>query len=665
MDSLSARAAALGIDPVYVDGYGVRRSIEQDSLRRIIDAVGSAAMVPAKRRLPASVVLRQGRSRPLVVHPLPPHATLRWQVASRGERIASGHGRGGTLRLPSDLPLGTYRLEVTIEVAGGKVREAVNLLVVPERAYQGDASRGAGRSWALAAQLYGVRSHRNWGHGDFTDLAALLELSAKLGAAGVSLNPLHALFADRPEEASPYSPNSRLFLNPLYIDLDAVPEFPGVREAGLVDSVERLRRAEFVDYSGVAAAKLGALRLAYARFRESPDPSRARDLSAFCQERGAALARFATFETLRGSFARPWWEWPTEWRQPSEEVVRRVRESAPDEVGFQEYTQWVADRQLRSCYAHAQRLGRAIGVFADVAVGFDPAGADGWSEQGAMLAGISLGAPPDMYNVAGQDWGIAGFNPHRLEAQGFDPFRRTLSAAMRYAGAVRLDHVLGLNRLFVVPNGSRPLNGAYLRFPFEAMLAVVAQESVAHRSIVVGEDLGTVPENLRSTLADWGIWSYRVMLFERGRDGSFLPPEQYAENALVTFTTHDLPSFAGWWAGHDLRTKRALGIDPGESDGDRDRARQALREALASRGFMPNPRVDFLAVARYLAATPCRLLVISLEDAVGIVDQPNLPGTIHEHPNWRRRLSPALEELGEDGRLRELARAMAVAGRAS
>src|SRR6266404_2140962 len=378
MDSLSARAAELGIDPDYVDGYGLRRSIEQDSLRRIIDAVSSAAIVPGKPRLPSSVVLRLGRSQPLVVHPHPPQAMLHWRVVSNTERIASGHGRDGTLRLPGDLPVGTYRLEVAIEVAGGKEREVANLLVAPERAYQGEASIAAGRSWALAVQLYGVRSHRNWGHGDFTDLSTLLELSAKLGAAGISLNPLHALFADRPEEASPYSPNSRLFLNPLYIDLDAVPEFPDVREAGLEETVERLRRAEYVDYSGVAAAKLAALRLAYARFRQSPDPSRARDLMAFCQEGGAALTRFAAFETLRSSFARPWWEWPTEWREPSEEVVREVRAIAPYEVGFHEFIQWVADRQLRSCRACAQRLGRAIGLFIDVAVGVAPAGADAW-----------------------------------------------------------------------------------------------------------------------------------------------------------------------------------------------------------------------------------------------------------------------------------------------
>ena len=280
-----------------------------------------------------------------------------------------------------------------------------------------------------------------------------------------------------------------------------------------------------------------------------------------------------------------------------------------------------------------------------------------------MLADASIGAPPDLLNTAGQNWSLVAFNPRALERQGFEPFRGMLEAAMRYAGAVRLDHVLGLNRLYLIPNGASA--GGYVRFPLEAMLAVVAQESVRHRCVIIGEDLGTVPANLRETLADWGVWSYRVMLFERDEDGSFRPPERYPEEALVTFSTHDLPTFAGWSVGRDLREKRAIGIDPGETDADRAAAQAALRAALARCRGKERTGPGFLPVARYLAATPSRILMISLDDALGVLDQPNVPGTIDEHPNWRRRLPLALEDLRRHPRIRALARMLRGAGRSA
>jgi len=304
-----------------------------------------------------------------------------------------------------------------------------------------------------------------------------------------------------------------------------------------------------------------------------------------------------------------------------------------------------------------------LGLYLDVAVGVDPHGADAWSEQSTMLADASIGAPPDLLNTAGQNWSLVAFNPRALEQQGFEPFRGMLRAAMRYAGAIRLDHVLGLNRLYLIPNGASA--GGYVRFPLEAMLAVVAQESVGHRCVIIGEDLGTVPEHLRETLADWGVWSYRVMLFERDEDGWFRPPEGYAENALVTFSTHDLPTFAGWSVGRDLREKRAIGIDPGETDADRAAAQAALRAALARRRGKERTGSGFLPVARYLAATPSRILMISIEDALGVLDQPNVPGTIDEHPNWRRRLPLPLEDLRHHPRIRALARVLRGAGRSA
>jgi 4-alpha-glucanotransferase len=283
-----------------------------------------------------------------------------------------------------------------------------------------------------------------------------------------------------------------------------------------------------------------------------------------------------------------------------------------------------------------------VGLYLDVAVGVQSDGFDAWNEQSAISRHLGVGAPPDPLNLAGQSWGLAGFNAAGLELQAFEPFRETLRASMRHAGAIRLDHVLGLKRLYLVPQGFAADNGVYVQMPFEALLAATAQESVAHRCVVIGEDLGTVPEGFREKMADWGIWSYQVMMFERDDHGRFLGIDHYAPNALVTFNTHDLSSYAGWRSFSDLRLKRSLGIDPGESDDERWHALMMLSDVLVHYGI---DRHDLYAVAGFLARTRSRLLAISLEDMLGVIDQPNIPGTVNEHPNWRQRLPLALDGI--------------------
>jgi 4-alpha-glucanotransferase len=526
------------------------------------------------------------------------------------------------------------------------------------RAFQGPQA-GPRRMWALAVQLYGVRSRLNWGHGDFTDLAGLLELAAELGAAGIALNPLHTLFDDHAKAASPYSPNSRLFLNPLYIDVDAIPEFPGLGAAGLQSEVEELRQRELVDHAGVARAKMRALRLAYENFGRA-NAARRKAFENFRRERGPVLTRFASFEFLRRRFGKPWPEWPDPWRKPADASIAALCESDGDAIAFFAFVQWVADAQLQACHQRARDLALPIGLYLDVAVGVQPEGFDAWSDQDSVMSGLAVGAPPDPFNTAGQNWGLAAFNPVALELRQFQPFRAMLQASMRNAGAIRLDHVLGLNRLFLIPDGMRPDQGVYVRFPLKELLAATAEESVRHRCIVIGEDLGTVPEGFRDTLSDRGIWSYQVMLFERASDGSFLLPESYRENALVTFSTHDLATFAGWKSGHDLAVKRGLNIDPGETDEQRKTAQVELQRALSARGAAD---LDFPAVARFLAQTPARLLVVAIEDALGVYEQANIPATIDEHPNWRRRLPVRLEDLKLQAGLRAVADVMASAGR--
>lgn len=657
MTGISERAAQWGVETEYWDASGRHRVVDAEVVARLLEVLSTAGD-QAARMAPRTVVLRHG-SRPLLPINAPEHSTIRWQI-SLDQGPVQGDGHSPSIALPDNLPIGTFSLRVEITSPQGAHVEDSTLLVAPSQAYQGEDP--SSRLWVLAVQLYGVRARRNWGHGDFTDLMRLIELSAEQGAAGIGLNPLHALFDDHAEDASPYSPSTRLFLNPLYIDVEAVPEFPGVEAAGLAQTLEHLRSRDIVDYAGVAAAKTHALKLAYEVFRQSGDPGRHHDFQQFRAARGSILKRYAAFELMRRRFKRPWQEWPAEWRAPNEAAIARLCRAEERAVGFFEFAQWLAERQLEQCRARAQQFRLPIGLYLDVAVGVRPDGFDAWDDQDSYLAALSVGAPPDALNLAGQDWGLVGLNPASLEAQRFDPFRRMLRSAMRFAGAIRLDHVLGLKRLYLIPKGVAADQGTYVQFPFEALLAVTAQESVQHKCIVIGEDLGTVPEHFRETLADWGIWSYQVMMFERSPDGGFHPPESYRQNALVTFNTHDLPTFAGWMTADDLHEKKRLGLEAGETEEERKAAQTALCRALR----VEHPDMcDFSAAAAYLAATPARLLAVSVEDIFAVKEQPNVPGTVDQYPNWRRRLPVALEEWENTGALARIAEIMRAASRSS
>jgi 4-alpha-glucanotransferase len=629
---LFTKAAELGIQTEFIDGQGHRHVTEAAALEIILNALPVRA---PHRFLERPVVLRPGqpaRTEFRDAATLP----LQWKIVAGLKVIAEGASRDRTITWPADLPLGSYRLHLT---DASLLSEEVPFIVAPPKAFGGDFDR----SWLLAVQLYGVRSSRNWGMGDFSDLEGLIELAAGLGAGGVGLNPLHALFDDRPADCSPYSPNSRLFLNPLYIDVEKLPEYSPSAFPDGSDAIARLRESNIVDYVAVAELKWQALRSVFAAFKANPKTKRQAAFAKFRTERGALLSRFASFEVLRHKFKVPWWEWPEEWQHPDDTQCAKLR-AGPDaaRIEFIEFVQWAADRQLQSCRDLATKLGMKVGLYLDVAVGVQSDGFDAWNEQVAISRHLAVGAPPDPLNTAGQNWGLAGFNAAGLEVQSFEPFRDMLRASMRHAGAIRLDHVLGLKRLYLVPHGFAARNGVYVQMPFEALLAVTAQESVAHRCVVIGEDLGTVPEGFREQMADWGIWSYLVMMFERDDRGSFRDVDHYAPDALVTFNTHDLSTYAGWRCFSDLALKRSLGIDPGESDDARWHALAMLTDILRHHAIDGH---DLYAVVKFLAQTRSRLLAISLEDLLGVIDQPNIPGTVDEHPNWRRRLPVAIDEM--------------------
>ncbi|WP_375307245.1 4-alpha-glucanotransferase [Bradyrhizobium sp. A11] len=629
---LLAQARIKGVQSEFIDALGKLRVTDPVALKSILDALPEKRVY---RFVNGPVVVRAlGHPRTeLAAIGAPP---LQWKLTANGKSTAQGETREPVIAWPAGLPLGYHRLTLT-DAEG--VTEEVPMIVAPERAFGGDFDRG----WLLAVQLYSVRSDRNWGIGDFTDLADLVRLAKQLGADGVGLNPLHVLFDDHPSDCSPYSPNSRLFLNPLYIDVEAIPEFSADLVPDAAATAARLRQGDRVPYADMAALKWLALRAAFNSFVASASQARRKAFDAFRAARAPLLSRFACFEVLRHRFAAPWWEWPAEWQQPDEAKCAELR-NGPDkrEVEFVEFVQWTADSQLHDAKELASQLGMRVGLYLDVAVGVQSNGFDAWNEQMAISRHLAVGAPPDVLNTIGQDWGLAGFNAGGLEAQSFVPFADMLAASMRHAGAIRLDHVLGLKRLYLVPRGFKPDNGAYVQMPFEALLGVVARESAAHKCIVIGEDLGTVPEGFREMMQDFGIWSYLVMMFERDETGRFRNVEHYRPNALVTLNTHDLSTYAGWRSFGDLKMKRSLGLDPGENDQARWDALGRLDEILRQNGIKAN---DLYSVLAFLSRTPSRLLAVSMEDLLGVIDQPNIPGTIDEHPNWRQRLPVALDKI--------------------
>lgn len=640
---LSAKAAQLGLETEFYDARGERRVVSAAALEALIEAIPPPASHPL---LWASPVIRDGHQIADVV--MEPAAwPLHWTLRRGGAEICAGGADHRPIPLPSDLPPDVYRLEIA-DSAG--VHDSRAVIVTPRHAFPGDF----GRTWVLTLQLYSLRSDRNWGIGDFSDLADILRLAASAGAGGVGLNPLHALFDDHPTDCSPYSPSSRLFLNPLYVDAARAPGLPESFAASHAEWLDALRAADFVDYGAAAELKWRALRAAFDEFIRTDSSAERAEFERFRAERGELLAHFACFEWLRRRHDGPWWEWPQEWRRPDRAALAELRGGSDGEnIAYFEYIQWLADRQLRECSELAAGLNMPVGLYLDVAVGVKADGFDAWHAQDVISRQASVGAPPDQLNTAGQNWGLAGFSATGLDRALYEPFRDMMAASMRYAGAIRLDHVLWLQRFYLIPAGFAASEGSYVRMPLEALLAVTALESAKHRCVVIGEDLGTVPEGFRERLADHGIWSYQVMIFERQHDGGFKPPEHYPANALVTFSTHDLPTFAGWISGHDLAVKHALSIDPGESDGQRSFARERLAAAVhRSPGDLKVE--DVLA---FLDRTPSRLLAVALEDLLRLQDQTNVPGTIDEHPNWRRKLpadAGALAAALDPERLRPL-----------
>ncbi len=523
------------------------------------------------------------------------------------------------------------------------------------------------RCWGIACQTYSLRSERNWGMGDFEDLAHFAEIAAEAGADFIGVNPLHALFMADATKFSPFSPSSRHFLNPLYIALDHVPGADKVlAEVQVPDDV---RNARFVDYAHVGPLKLKALTFLFRAFREAGDPAAAQDFADYVGGGGRPLYLHALFEALSQAMvedghAATWHGWPEEYRHPASRAVTAFAAGHAEAIAFHCWLQWTAERQLAEAQARAKAAGMRIGLYLDMAVGVAPDGSATWSDRELTVPSARIGAPPDYYNADGQDWGVAPLSPAALKARDFQPYREVIDTVLRHAGALRIDHAMSLYRLFWIGQGFTAADGVYVRYPLAEMLRTLAEVSQARESIVIGEALGVVPKGFPEVLSATEIQSYVVYFFEkRGED--FIPVAEYPREALACITTHDLHTLAGWWSAHDLTTRRGFGYlkeeDVEQAMAERANERLHLLYTLADHELLPHdvwavrdghqpppetiPESVAVALHRLVARSPSRLFVLAIEDLTGDPEQVNIPGTVDEHPNWRRKIACAIEEL--------------------
>src|SRR5688572_6966513 len=511
--------------------------------------------------------------------------------------------------------------------AMGPARQPSKLEVEPGACYQPEVLQHK-RLWGFMVQLYGLRSERNWGIGDFTDLRNLADIAAELGAGVIGVNPLHAT------QGSPYSPSSRHALNVLYIDVEAVPGFESSDK--LRKRLPALRESELVDYEGVRRVKLEALEAIFKKTKPKVQ----------------VTGSYPVFEALREKFGGGWRSWSKQYQDPGSPAVKSFAKKNASRVAFHAWLQRVARRQLEEVQRHTQDLGMPLGLYVDLALGADRGGAEVWAEQDAFAVDASCGAPPDEFNPRGQDWGLPPYSPRALRAKAYQPFIDLLRANMPVGGALRMDHVMALSRLWWIPQGAKPERGGYVNYPFRELLAILAAESRRARCLVIGEDLGTVPAELRAALNEAGVLSYRPLLFEKDPSGECCAPGAYPCEALVCVTTHDLPTWRGYWKAHDLKLREGLGltVDAAKELALRENEKQKLARVVER---------SARSAHAFIARTPAKLAMLQPEDVLEMLDQANLPGTVDQHPNWRRKLPLALQRWSAEPRVSGLAQIMA------
>jgi 4-alpha-glucanotransferase len=697
----------LQVDSEYYDIWGQPHRASEPALRAILGSLGLAAdNDEALGRSWAALVSEQESSilEPVTVavSSLPVRVLVRRRPAEREQDVTAtltleqgdtlsytwpaaslepaDENADELLSLPAGLPLGYHSFEIELRNAAGDVRRGrQRLIVAPERAYLPERLTTGGRLAGIAISLYGIRSARNWGAGDFTDLEQFVRWAARdLGVSIVALNPLHAIHNREPYNTSPYLPLASFYRNYLYLDIDRIPEMRHSRAARTLlaraevqAAIASSRAADLVDYEGVARLKRSFLRLLFREFlrREwRPRTERARAFERYIAAEGDLLDRFATYCTLDEVLHRRdrnlwiWPDWPAPFRDPSSEAAREVARLHWRRILYHKWVQWQIDEQLRQVQAAAKAAGMEVGLYHDLALATDSCGADLWAHRGFFAQGCRVGSPPDDFAPEGQDWAFPPPLPEAHRRTGYELFAETIRKNSRHGGALRIDHFMRFFRLFWIPDGLPAREGTYVREPFEDLMRVLALESVRGRFMVIGEDLGTCPPEVREGMARYGVLSYKLFYFEKGPDGLQRPPGGFPHLALVSSTTHDLPTLAGFWQGRDIEVRMAAGLSSGEDWRQRQleerRAeKRRMVETLKRDGFLP---ADFPpeasdwpeltgelhnAVIGWLCSTPSAVMLLNQEDLTKETEQQNLPGTTTQHPNWKRKMKLSLEDL--------------------
>lgn len=685
----------------YVSAWGDEAKVDSEVIRRLLGSLGydissdSALLKSAEKKhkkevLDPVTVIREGEAVevPLYLGTSARESEFNWKLETEQGEIFEGYlqsqivhderAEGGPLvfALPKDLPWGYHRLTITRKRR--KAPYLATLIMTPSACYKQAQLQNGNKLWGPSIQLYTLRTPHNWGIGDFGDLKQLVSEIASRGGDFVGLNPIHALFPANPEGASPYSPSSRRWLNILYIDVSSVPEFALSAEAqqkvGGADFQQRLqkvREAHWVNYSEVAQLKMSVLPLLFKEFKTrhlDKNSERARAFLDFVEQGGDSLMHQVAFNALHSDLHQKdsgVWGWPVfpeKYRRFDQPAVANYIEDNQDQIQLYLYLQWVADTQINEAQSLAEEKGMALGLYRDLAVGVSDSGSETWADDGSLVLDASIGAPPDVLGPLGQNWGLPPLNPEVLQAKAYQPFVELLRANMKHCGALRIDHVLGLLRLWWIPKGENATKGAYVYYPVKDMLAILALESHRHQCSVIGEDLGTVPDEIVGILRDAGVHSYKVFFFETSKeDGGYLSPSHYAEQSMAALCTHDMPTLRGFWHCDDLKMGRELGLYPDEEQlqglfNDRLKSKQGILDSVAWHGFLPEgvgrdastvPMDSYLseALQLHVAAGSSALLSVQLEDWLEMDKPVNIPGTVDEYPNWRRKLSMNLDEI--------------------
>ncbi|MGY2292876.1 4-alpha-glucanotransferase [Pseudomonas sp. SDO528_S397] len=676
-----ASRAGLAVD--WIDANGRPQHVQPDALRAVLKGLGHPADSDAaiEASLQALEQIQQDKHLPplMTVDSGSPLDLARYFAPGTPcqARLEDGSTLELTLddqaNLPGSLPVGYQQ----VHIAG----QQFTLAVAPARCYSvaEAVDTQTARAWGLSAQLYSLRRPGDCGFGDTQALEQLARAAAERGADAFAISPMHAMFSADTQRYSPYSPSSRLFLNSLYASPGCILGDGTVRAAldtsGLATELQDLEQQSLIDWPAAAKAKQRLLRTLYDDFRQGNHPQYA-DFLSFRQSGGEALENHCRFEALQAQRAADgesldWRHWPDAWRTPHSPALAQFAEEHVDEIGFYAFSQWLIARCLARAQQAARGSGMGVGLIADLAVGADGGGSQAWSFQDELLAELTVGAPPDILNRSGQGWGISAFSPEGLKRNGFRAFIQMLRANFAHAGGLRIDHVMGLQRLWVIPMDAAPKDGAYLYYPVDDLLRLLTLESSRHQAIVLGEDLGTVPDGLREKLSARSILGMRVLLFEQDYEGRFKPILDWPDNALATTSTHDLPTLNGWWHSRDIDWNIQLGLIDTPTvehwSEHRQRERQSLRQALSQdpQNFTDEVRneTDHVidASVRYLGHTRAPLVLLPLEDALGSEEQPNLPGTTDTHPNWRRRLPGQASSLLDDANAARRLELLAVA----